>query len=56
MNDDSLVSGDVAAEWRELAADAAYDLIGRLAEVARTHDVMVNISVSPYQSNVDDDE
>jgi hypothetical protein len=54
MNDDSLVSGDVAT-WQELMADAPEivikhdDLIGRLAEAARRHGVMVNISVSPYE-------
>jgi hypothetical protein len=55
MNDDSLVSGDVAA-WQELAAEPADRLIATLADAARRHDVMVSITISPYRSDADDDE
>lgn len=43
------------AKWQELTAEPVDDLIGVLAEAARRHGVMVNISVSPYESDADDD-
>lgn len=39
--------------WQELTAERAGDLFATLAEAARRHGVMVNISVSPYESDVD---
>lgn len=58
MNDDSLVSGDVAA-WQALTDDApdivikSDNLIATLAEAAHRHDVMVSITISPYRSDED---
>lgn len=58
MNDESLVSSDA---WQELTADSPDvvlrhdNLLAVLGRVARRHHVMVNITVSPYESEVDDE-
>jgi len=55
MNDSKLSEANIAASaWRELA-DESDDLIATLAEAARRHRVMVSITVSPYESDVDDE-
>lgn len=62
MNDNPLDEASVAAPaWRELVAEApeiainADSLIATLAEAARRHRVMVSITLSPYESDVDDE-
>lgn len=53
MNDDSLVSGDVDT-WPAEMAIVRDSLIATAAEVARRHRVMVVITISPYDADVDE--
>jgi sugar/nucleoside kinase (ribokinase family) len=56
MNDDTLAEASIAATaWRELTAQPTHDLIGQLAEAARRHRVFVSITVSPHDSDLDDE-
>ena len=61
MNDDTLSEASLSSDtWQELVTQAPEivikhdSLIATLAEAARRHRVMVNISVSPYELDADD--
>ncbi len=54
MNDDSPVSGVVAA-WQKTFVESASLALAGLAEAVRRNDVMVSITITPYVSEVDDE-
>lgn len=55
MSDDPLIDASIAASaWRELA-ESPDGLIGQLADAARRHRVMVSVTVSPYEPDVDEE-
>ncbi len=57
MNDNTARSfvADGDGGWQELTAEAADALIATLAEAARRHRVMVSITITPYESDLDDE-